>query len=236
MSLLRRTRTEVAGAWRSVRYDLGKRPVEPPAGGPDLTSTGMNTFGPISVDFLDAPMPEPVPHRAPRRTTAVTAFGVLTVVGAAGAYLGIVNGLGSLLDETPAAANTFPPAASTTFTPNTGLGGGPTTRAVDSTTATAPATASLTAAGTTPSPARKMSPIRTTKPISTKCACPHPPVPTPTAPADPTPTTSPSETASSAGPSDSGSASPSPSETSGTPSNSPDASDTAQDQRTHRHG
>jgi hypothetical protein len=242
MSLLGRTRTELAGAVRSVRYDMGRRPVEPSRGGPDMTSTGMSTFGgQIVVEFTEA---EPVragrmasarrvarPHRAPRRAAAVTAFGVLTVVGAAGAYLGVVNGLGSLMNETPAAADTFPPPATVTFTPNAGIGGGPVARITAPATATgtavvAPAT---TAAAHAPATTRNASPLRTTKPTSRECnPCGgHPPVPTPTAPASApsaTPSTSPSA-----------SVSPSPSESSTTPTETPEPSESAQDRRRRWH-
>ncbi|HEX5199578.1 MAG TPA: hypothetical protein VFW27_06510, partial [Actinoplanes sp.] len=132
MSLLRRVRAEVSGALRSVRYDMGRRPVEPPAGGPDVTSTGMNTFGgPLRLDD-DPSMPStgPATHRrprAPRQAAAVSALAALTVLGAAGVYLAVVNGLGSLLTETPASADTFPPrpAVTSPYTPNAGIGGGP---------------------------------------------------------------------------------------------------------------
>lgn len=79
MSLLRKTRTELAGAWRSLRYDLGRRPVEPPASGPDMTSTGMSTFGaPVVATHTE----HPVPARRPRRALTAGMFAVLTVAGA----------------------------------------------------------------------------------------------------------------------------------------------------------
>jgi len=229
MSLLRRTRSEMAGAWRSVRYDMGRRPVEPPAGGPDVTSTGMSTFGGHVVEEFDAPRAG-TPVRAPRRAAAVTAFGMLTVLGAAGAYLGVVNGLGSLLHESQAAAETVPPrpVVTSTFTPNAGIGRGPAKRkapAPDGTTAVPdPAT-------TEPPPlttARNVSPIRTVKPTNPNCGCNHPPVPTPTAPASgPSPTPS-------AGPYPSGSGDPDPSETSATPSGSAEPSDSPQPRHPRR--
>jgi hypothetical protein len=237
MSLLRRTRTELEGAWRSVRYDMGRRPVTPPAGGPDMTSTGMNTFGgPIVVEFLpEGPVPEPVPGRTPRRAAVVTAFGVLTVVGAAGAYLGVVNGIGSLMHETPAAAGTFPPAVTATLTPNAGIGGVPSPRTTaPPTAAAAPALVMTPAARHVPTGPPNVSPLRTTKKTSPKCACQQPPVPTPTAPASPSPTSSPTGPTST-GPTGSDSASPEPSETSTTPSNSAEPSETPQDRRRHRH-
>ncbi|MEU4691168.1 hypothetical protein [Actinoplanes sp. NPDC023714] len=85
MSLWRRIREEAAGAWRSVGYDLGRRPLPPaPAGDPDVTSTGMNTFGGSMVD-----MPSPLggaDAAPPRRFVAVTVFCLLALLGAGGSY------------------------------------------------------------------------------------------------------------------------------------------------------
>ncbi|WP_203783115.1 hypothetical protein [Paractinoplanes rishiriensis] len=229
MSLFRTMRSEAAGAWRSVRYDLGRRPVEPPADGPDVTSTGMNTFGGTAVEFTARPA-----GRSPRRVAAVTVFGMLTVLGSAGAYLGVVHGLGSLLHETPAAADTFPapPAATTTYTPNAGLGAGPaptlTRRAAAATLPVANTTVPATRSSTP-----NASPIRTLNPTNPECgSCHFPPVPTPTAPSS-----VPSPTASSASPepSDSTSVEPSPSETSATPSESAEPSHNPQDRHRRRH-
>jgi hypothetical protein len=277
MSLLRRTRTEVAGAWRSVRYDLGRRPVEPPAGGPDVTSTGMSTFGGAGLD-LGAEAAAGARHGAPatvrprRRAVAVTALGVLTVLAATGAYLGVVNGLGSLLHERPAAADTFPPApgATATLTPNAGIGAGPPgTRPVVGATAAADAAAAVPAASavTAPPPAPgNTSPVRTIKPTNPECAiwahggsapgsgagakggsgagmqgygaCPKPPVPTPTAPtAAPSPTATPDESDAPGSPSPTASATvvPDPSETSATPDDSAEPSDSPRDRHRRRH-
>ena len=100
----------MAGAWRSLRYDMGRRPSEPPAGGPDVTSTGMNTFGGTQWDFARSRPRCRSPAGRPRRAGGpllVSAFGLLTVLGAAGAYLVVVNGLVPLRGQTPAAAGTF---------------------------------------------------------------------------------------------------------------------------------
>lgn len=252
MSLLRRVRAEMSGAMRSVRYDMGRRPAEPPADGPDVTSTGMNTFG---GQLLLDDRPQPAAHRPPRRprrAVAVTVFGVLTVVGATGAYLGVVNGLGSLLNETPAAADTFPPqpAVTATDTPNAGIGGGP-ARVARPPAATAPGTipgpgAPAGAAAVAPVdpadpadpaaviPGRaNVSPLRTTKPTKPECVCDRPPVPTPTAPSTPTSTSPSSAPSDSPYPSHSGD--PSPSETSATPSDSAEPSDSPQARHRRRH-
>jgi len=232
MSLLRRVRGELSGALRSMRYDMGRRPVEPPAHGPDVTSTGMNTFGGHVLE------PDPA-RRPPRRVPMVAAFGVLTIVAAAGAYLGVVR----MLAQTPAAADTFPPgpAVTSTFTPNAGIGGGPATMTRPGTTLPKAADAvpgPTTAPAVAPDPAdptvaRNASPIRTTNPTKGECACGFPPVPTPTAPAT-SPSTSPSGGPSdSPYPSDSGD--PSPSETSATPSDSAEPSDSPQARHHRRH-
>jgi hypothetical protein len=229
MRVWRRTRTEAAGAWRSLRYDMGRRPSDPPAGGPDVTSTGMNTFGGTSWGFGPEPTEMPVAgrmpaprRRSPRRAVAVSALGLLTVVGAAGAYLVVVNGLVPMRDEGPAAAATLPPA-----TGEAGLG--PSTkspRALRITSATDPAPAIVPPRpaqkpalkpGPAPEAPRKAIPFRTINPTTPECGCDHPPVPTPTAPASapsatPSAPASPSTSASSsdADPTDERSESPEP--------------------------
>ena len=116
MNMWRRTRTEMAGAWRSVRYDMGQRPAEPSAG-PDVTSTGMSTFGGAVGPATGSP----------RRLVTVSAFGVLAAVGAAGTYFAVAGGLGALLTEKPAAAQPNPlvaaaPPAGDTSTASMGQG------------------------------------------------------------------------------------------------------------------
>jgi hypothetical protein len=263
MSLLRKARTELIGAWRSLRYDLGRRPVEPPAGGPDMTSTGMNTFGgPVLSGYADAPPArQPVRVRRPRRAVTAAAFGVLTVVGATGAYLGVVNGLGSLMSERPAAADTFPARPAVTAKAQVGAGPVP-GRAIrrpapaeggvgvgvgvgagagaggNAAPAAVPPPPGQTVAPVPPGRRGEVRPVRTTnpakpaKPAGEKCECgAHPPVPTPTAP-----TSSPSPTASrtSSAPSPSGSASASPSD-SATPDNSAEPSEEPQGRHRRRH-
>lgn len=189
MSVWRRTRTELAGAWRSFRYDMGRRPPEPPADGPDVTSTGMNTFW----DFPE-PTEMPVAGRMPPprksgRAVAVSALGLLTVVGAAGAYLVVVNGLVPIRDEGPAAAGTVPPATA-------GIGRPPAARPrkpVIGPTTVAPRSPKQTVRKAEERPVVAPRPphkTRAIKPASPIC-CTNPPVPTPTAPASsPSPTTS----------------------------------------------
>ncbi|RSM64996.1 hypothetical protein DMB66_18185, partial [Actinoplanes sp. ATCC 53533] len=118
MTLWRKARTEVAGAWRSMRYDLG-RP-EPDAdvpgpgtgaGYPDVTSTGLSTFGGAGLTggLRTSYGGQLVPR--PRRLAAVSAFGVLAVAGAAGSYLAVVNGIGALVGDQPEGAEPYPLAA-----------------------------------------------------------------------------------------------------------------------------
>jgi hypothetical protein len=225
MNPWRRTRSELAGAWRSVRYDLDKRPGTGPAGADhepeqDATSTGMSTFGVPVSDELSSGY-DPVYERAPRRLAAVGAFGVLAVVGAAGSYFAVVNGLGSLLAEKPAGAEPYPlaaPAAGADATagmgrgsarlPDAGTAGATTTGpSVLIVPTTAPAQVQAQAQPRTPRgagvpPRRRDAPA----PSVPGCDCLTPPVPTPTGP---TPTPSPTDSPSSSpSPADTGSASP----------------------------
>jgi len=216
MNPWRRTRSELAGAWRSVRYDLGKRP---DAGLPyddhdpvaDVTSTGMSTFGgPLAGEPYTG---YDVDHarRPPRRVAAAGAFGALAVVGAAGSYFAVVNGLGSLLTQTPAGAEPYPlavaapPEQEADSTAGMGRGSArsfeepkPATVLVVPTTAatTTPPPAAVarqvTARTTATPPRRTATPAAPAPPV---CDCMTPPVPTPTAPS-PTPSPSDSPSAS----------------------------------------
>jgi hypothetical protein len=226
MNPWRRTRSELAGAWRSVQYDLDRRPGTGPAGADqkleqDVTSTGMSTFG---VPVADEPGSgfEPVYQRAPRRVAAVGAFGVLAVVGAAGSYFAVVNGLGSLLAEKPAGAEPYPlaaPVAGAAATAGMGRGsarlpaaetagaapttGAPSVLVVPPTVAAQVQARPRTPHGTVGPPRRTDAPA----PVVPGCDCMTPPVPTPTVPTPtPSPTDSPSASPS---PTDTGSASPS---------------------------
>ncbi len=231
MSLWRRTRTEVAGAWRSLRYDMGRRPRSSAAAvpsaavpaAPDVTSTGMSTFG--GVPAADLRTGHDGYARPPRRVAAVAALGVLAVVGAAGTCFAVVNGLGAAAPQRPAGAGAYPlaaaappPADTGEAASNSGLGGGPAPRATGTTGTTAVAvparTPTLPAAE--PPPARpgprRTGPARPSTPPGGDCDCRTPPVPTPTAPPAPAPT-----------PSATGSGEPGPSEIPATPSDSPSA-------------
>jgi hypothetical protein len=123
MNLWRTTRTEVAGAWRSLRYDMSRREPGPEPeviAQPDVTSTGMSTFG-GPVDELRTGYQEF--GRPPRRMVAVSVFALLTLAGAAGSYFAVVNGLGALLRERPPAPQAYPMAAAA---PPAGAGAGAT--------------------------------------------------------------------------------------------------------------
>ncbi|OJF12721.1 hypothetical protein [Couchioplanes caeruleus] len=226
MTLWRRTRTEMAGAWRSMRYDLGRRDPEPAASragetlaGPgarraayqDVTATGFSTFGGAGVTG-GLHTSYGVEHaRGPRRLVAVTAFGVLAVAGATGSYVAVVNGLGSLLGEQ--GAEPYPLAAAAPGDrgdeSNQGLGRGsgegPVTapEATGSTIRVLPNPAATAAAPGAPTTAAAPRPRRTsvagTAPTTRPepCDCLTPPVPTPTAaPSSHEPSPTPSPSAS----------------------------------------
>jgi hypothetical protein len=232
-------RKEMAGAWRSLRYDMGKRPVEPTPfeeDVPDVTYTGMSTFG--GAPETSAEVVEPAGRvRPPRRAAAVAAFGALAVAGAAGSYFAVVNGLGALLADEPAAPDPYPLAVGapdgTTgddLTANAGMGRGTTTRPAPAGTQAAepgavrvpPAKIAQPAARQPAAPGTR--PTRPGTPASEDCDCLTPPVPTPTAPgstpppSSPSPSPSPSDGASSS--SEPPSASP-PAEPSGSGSGDP---------------
>jgi hypothetical protein len=224
MSLWRRTRNEVAGAWRSLRYDMGRRPApEAVAPVPDVTSTGMSTFGGAPV--AEPRTGHPAYARPPRRPAAVAAFGVLAVVGAAGSYFAVVNGLGTLLGGKPAAAEPYPLAvAAPTTQPadpadvadsTSGMGLGSAQRAAAATTVAVPQrtlAVPTTEPGAAPPAPRRTRLAQAGTPANDDCDCLTPPVPTPTAPPPPSPTPSddpPVEPTSSETPGESPSAEPS---------------------------
>jgi hypothetical protein len=210
MSVWRKTRTEVAGAWRSLRYDLGRRTEqqEPPAAVvPDVTSTGMSTFGGITGHTGPAER-YAEPARPRRRLAAAAAFVALAVAGSAGSYLAVVTGFGGLLHGDSAAAGERPLAAAGRAgdAPAGGtdaisrLGRGPAAAVPDGSTAqpvppqrpAAPATVPP-AARPAPPPQR---PAQPGTPTREGCDCLNPPVPTPTAPPSSSPSPSPSDSAS----------------------------------------
>ncbi|MET8146757.1 hypothetical protein ACIBSW_14755 [Actinoplanes sp. NPDC049668] len=260
MTLWRRARNEVAGAWRSVRYDLGRRgpdtgkaaPVpDSGAGYQDVTSTGMSTFGGLGTGGLRTSYGDEVVPRS-RRLAAVAAFGALAVAGAAGSYYAVVTGIDALVADRPAGAEPYPlaagepPGARSDDQSHSGLGRGVVPGAPDG---PAPATAApgtvrippqagAVAARRPATPPRPRTTVVGVTPATppTEC-CLIPPVPTPTAPV-PTPQ-SPSATASpSASPSDSASPSEEPT-TTATPSTSAEPAGTGERRsrarRAHRH-
>jgi len=269
MTLWRKARTEAAGAWRSMRYDLGRPEPDagepgpgtgagPGAGYPDVTSTGLSTFGGAGLTGgLRTSYGERLVPR-PRRLAAVSAFGVLAVAGAAGSYLAVVNGVGALVGDKPVGVEPYPLAAEAPRgtegdLSNSGLGRG--TANAAGPPAAAPTTAAelapgavrvlpaTTAAPTAPqvlAPRSPRSPVAG-KPVAgdpeirpTAC-CPNPPVPTPTVPV-PTPH-SPSATPSpdSSAPDGDGSAEPSESPTSVAPDGPDDSGDPDEGEPRRRH-
>lgn len=110
MTLWRRTRNEAAGAWRSLRYDLGRRDGDDVRDGAgehtgrhEVTSTGLHTFaGPGVHDAAAYATP-----RHSRRLLAATALGTMAVAGAAGSYVAVA-GLGGLSTRDAAGAEPYP--------------------------------------------------------------------------------------------------------------------------------
>ena len=211
MNPWRKTRSELAGAWRSVQYDLGRRPnVEDCGPVADVTSTGLSTFGgPFAVDASTGYHLRGE-RRPPRRMVAVGAFGVLAVAGAAGSYFAVVNGLGSLFADEPAGPEPYPlaaaapPAAEAASTAGLGRGtarpaGPPAPPTVLVVTSTAGTTVTTSTPTQTPARVTVARPRRTATPPAPappSCDCLTPPVPTPTAPtAPPSPTDSASASA-----------------------------------------
>ncbi|GIE54948.1 hypothetical protein BJY16_003222 [Actinoplanes octamycinicus] len=222
MSLWLRIRAELRGAWRSVKYDLGRRPAEP-ADGPDVTSTGLSTFPGSLMEWRTVP-PE-TDARPPRRSVAVTVLCLVAACGAIGSYFLVTRGLSTAFaDQTVAAPATAAAPAEPPpppVQPTARLGAvthprstHPRTTAADPARGPAhqpaqqpagrPAAAVAEPGATVPgAPAR---PRRTSTP---ECDCVTPPVPTPTAPSPvgstPPPvvpsTSAPAPTASSGSPS-----------------------------------
>ena len=185
MTLWRKTRTEVAGAWRSVRYDLGRPEPEagapdaspaasPDAGYPEVTSTGFHTFGGAGLTGgLHTSYGEQLVPR-PRRLAAVSAFGVLAVAGAAGSYFAVVNGIGGLVGDSPAGAEPYPlaaeaPRGSRSDLSNSGLGRGTANAAGQ-----APAAAGAPAAEPAPGTIRVLPTTAGAVPVPPEATVPQP--------------------------------------------------------------
>jgi hypothetical protein len=177
MSLWRIARDEVAGAWRSLRYDLRRRS--------DADTRTDHASGMLDDAFQDYEQDRP-----PRRLVAVSAFGLLALVGAAGSYFAVVNGLGTLLAEPPAGPDAYPLAAEAGPLPEAAERQGPTSR-LGYGTSIAPSPApqiapirkkARPAPETTAEPAdRVTSPARTVTASPSPCRC-SPPAPIPTFP------------------------------------------------------
>lgn len=241
MSLWRSVRGEMAGAWRSICYDLGRRPAERDPE-PDVTSTGLNTF-PGSLVDLPAGPPE-TDARPPRRFVAVTAFCALAVCGAAGSYLVATTAFAGRMSDTTVAAAAPPARLEARDEADrdgvAGMGLVPETPGKRRVAAPPVATTASTAGGvvqpqvTATRPAvRAGAAGSTTAPVTADpgCDCETPPAPTPTAP--PSPSASVSDSAS---PTASGSPSPSASESlSPAPDGSAPSADSDRRHRRHRH-
>jgi hypothetical protein len=220
MSLWRIARDEVAGAWRSLRYDLRRRS--------DADTRNGHPGGMLDDVFGDYDEDD----RPPRKAVAVSVFGLLALVGAAGSYFAVVNGLGTLLAEPPAGPDAYPLSAGAQV-PEAAERQGPTSRlGYGSSIAPSPAPQAAPVRRkarptreTTPEPTRRVSsPARTVTASPSPCRC-SPPAPIPTFPSGhPSASVSPSAT-----PSTSASVSPSPS-----PSASRDGDDDRDDEPRER--
>jgi hypothetical protein len=171
MSVWRRTRDEVAGAWRSLRYDLGRR--DPRS--PDRRVVTVSAFGVLAVagaaggyfavlhglEMLVTEKPaavqaHPYPLAAELPTPASTA------------------GLGRGSADRPRRPNLPPPVADD---------GGPVARR-------APAESPAAATPGSVAPRPEIGGGESEEPDGPECDCVTPPVPTPTAPASPSPSPS----------------------------------------------
>ncbi|NUR73799.1 MAG: hypothetical protein HOU81_23545 [Hamadaea sp.] len=201
MNPLRVIQREVAGAWRSVRYDLRKRSASPDSEKPvdpwadSWSETEVELRAPRAVappppkghrrSKAKGPRPsDPVRSPARQRMTLVAA-GLVLLALSAGGVLAMITGMRALLDPgAPPAA--LPAHAAPAPSP---VGGSPEPVAV---LTSAPATSQVTkrphATTKTPKP-----PVPTPAPVPT-CSCTQPPSPGTSASPSPsgTPTPSPS--------------------------------------------
>jgi hypothetical protein len=189
MSLWRNVRTETAGAWRSLCYDLGRRPEARGGAGPDVTSTGMNTFPGSLVDLPAEPVGDG--GRPPRRFVVVAAFCALAVCGAAGSYLVATTAFAGRMTDAPVAPPAvaappapprFEPPAATTRGGSAGMGGTPRRPRAAPPAPPSPAPTTTTQVVVQPPPTREKTRPATPVTGSPDCDCDTPPVPTPTAP------------------------------------------------------
>jgi hypothetical protein len=178
--ILRAARTEIAGAWRSVRYDLGRRSTvpEPADERPDVTSAGLSTFGPVTGLLDRAEKPE----RPPRRLLTASAFGLLALAGAVGSYVAMGHGLGGLVANRPAAEQPPPvtePDAAAPSAVRPGRSGRMDRRRDGSVRTAADRRSADRSAQMTPGPGARMTGQQRPAAPSPTCDCLTPPVPTP---------------------------------------------------------
>ncbi|GAA1627621.1 hypothetical protein [Actinoplanes couchii] len=187
MSLWDSVRGEVAGAWRSLRYDLGRPPAGPSDPRPDVTFTGMNTF-PGSLVSLPVAEPHDDDPAPPRRFVAVAAFCALGLGGAAGSYLvATTTFAGRMTDPVPIAAPVSDHPVEVAEE-DAGMGSAPPRQRRHRTVRPAPEVPVTTRPTPTPTSEKTtISDFRTPEkarpaPDESDCDCETPPVPTPTAP------------------------------------------------------
>lgn len=217
LSILRAARREVAGAWRSLRYDIGHRPgtADSPADGyPDVTSGGLSTFGGPMADGVEL---DPY-DRPPRRLLAASALGALALAGAAGSYLAVVNGLGTIAANSAARPPEPLPLVAEPARTSSAHRTLP-RRVADTNLPPVPVTSSAAVAAVVTGPTRAAAPEPADPPAPLVAGGPGtgrprpvtPPVPTPCRCPVPTPASSPTGGTSSYSPSASTAVSPSPS-------------------------
>lgn len=205
---------EVAGAWRSLRYDLTRRP-DPAAPAAPAAARSPEPAEPepahrrhraahratpaprraelVAEQDLTAdiyPDHEPPPYRSRRRLLGATAFGALAVAGATGTYLVVVGSLGALAGDEVAAPEGLPVVVTS----------GSATQTTQTARAVTPSPSPSRPAMSRPTPSHRAvlgrAPVVPPAPSPT-CACVTPPVPRPTSPPPvtdrphPTPTTAP---------------------------------------------
>jgi hypothetical protein len=164
---------ELAGAWRSVRYDL-TRPPDPGKQSTDVLYPQYDAY-----------------QRPPRRWYGAAGLGLVMAAGVAATYVGVAGGLGALLTPIRAAVPGLGTSApehaqpAITGTPDAGRVAGP----ASAKPGTSPAARRPSGAPAPAAPAGVAVPL-----AQPSCLCPAP-VPTPQTPS-PTPSDSPSPTPS----------------------------------------
>jgi len=175
VTIWRAVRDEATGAWRSLKYDLGRR-----RRGGAHTEPGHPEYDAFAG--------------GPRRIIISSGFAALVLGGALGGYFGVVHGLGALLRPPPSAPVFQLPTTATEPTRAAPRTTGKPTRPPARPVPAAPAP------GGRPVPVRQAASRPLPPPVPTpapNCACVTPPAPSATTPgASPTATPTPDPSAS----------------------------------------